>query len=121
MKTNKKIIAIVAVVALVAILGVCLMACNADSYTKKLEKKGYTVSNYTVDKKDEGKIEWGVFGTKKGSGLIEVLSVTIVKYKSTDDAKKAEADKKSILGEGSVERSGKIVFWGSAQAIKDAK
>ena len=34
---NKKVISIVAIIALVAILGVCLVACNADSYAKKLE------------------------------------------------------------------------------------
>ena len=33
---NKKVISIVAIIALVAILGVCLVACNADSYAKKL-------------------------------------------------------------------------------------
>ena len=40
-----KIISIVAIVALVAVLGVCLVACgkDAESFTKKLEKAGYTV------------------------------------------------------------------------------
>ena len=37
---NKKVMAIVAVIALVAILGICLVACNAESYEKKLEKAG---------------------------------------------------------------------------------
>ena len=37
---NKKVMAIVAVIALVAILGICLVACNAESYEKKLEQEG---------------------------------------------------------------------------------
>ena len=42
---SKRIISIVAIVALVAVLGVCLVACGKDveSFTKKLEKAGYTV------------------------------------------------------------------------------
>ena len=44
MKANKKVLAIVAIVALVAILGVCLVACNASDYQKRLEKKGYIVT-----------------------------------------------------------------------------
>ena len=44
---NKKVISIVAIIALVAILGVCLVACNADSYAKKLEKEGYMVQKFT--------------------------------------------------------------------------
>ena len=36
---NKKVISIIAIVCIVAILGICLVACNADSYAKKLEKE----------------------------------------------------------------------------------
>lgn len=116
MRTNKKVIAIVAVIALVAILGVCLVACNADSYTKKLEKAGYTVSSYKADKGEEASIEWGVVGIKTGS------MVTVVKYKSTDDAKKAEeSQKNAIIKVGDVYRTGKIVIWGDADGVKAAK
>lgn len=116
MRANKKIVAVVAIIALVAVLGVCLVACNADSYTKKLEKAGYNVSSYKAEKDEEGKIEWGVVGTKVGS------MVTVVKYKSSDDAKKAEEDQKNaIIKVGEVYRSGKIVIWGDAEGVKAAK
>ena len=52
---SKKVMAVVAVVALVAILGICLVACNAESYEKKLEKAGYTVTSMSADEaKEEG-------------------------------------------------------------------
>ena len=114
---NKKtIIAIVAVIALVAVLGVVLMACSAESYQKKLEKKGYSVSTYKVDKEDQDDVEWGLVATK---GLLSE-AVYIVKYKSLDDAKDAERDQKD-LGIGTVYRTGRIVMWGSEQGVKDAK
>ena len=125
MSTNKKIIAVVAIIALVAVLGMCLVACNADSYTKKLEKKGYTVSNYTADKDDEAKIEWGVTAVKKSD------TVTVVKYKKAEDAKAAESDMNKkietagglsgLIGIEKVYRTGSIVIFGTEQGVKDAK
>ncbi len=125
MRTNKKVLAIVAVIALVAVLGVCFAACNADSYTKKLEKAGYTVGSYTAEKSEEGKIEWGLTGVKLGD------TVTVVKYKKTDDAKAAESNwQATINGTGGwsglaglekVYRTGKIVIFGTEQGVKDAK
>ncbi len=126
MRTNKKIIAVVAIIALVAVLGVCLVACNADSYTKKLEKAGYTVSSYKAEKDEEGKIEWGVTGAKSLTD-----TVTVIKYKKTDDAKAAESDLNKTLeaagilgdlaGVEKVYRSGKIVIFGSEAGVKAAK
>ena len=52
---NKKVISIIAIIALVAILGVCLVACNAETYAKRLEKAGYKVE--IVDLSDEDKEE----------------------------------------------------------------
>ncbi len=121
---NKKIIALIAVIAIVAILGVCLVACNAKSYQSKLEKKGYSVSVSEEDKDDDGAdIEW--MGTGAKGALVNGDSVTVVKYKNTDDAKKAEADAKAYKDNGlisyEVYRSGKIVIVGTAQGVKDAK
>lgn len=114
---NKKvIISIIAVILLVAVLGTILVACSADSYKKKLEKKGYTVSAYTVDDDDQDDIEWGVMATK---GLLGD-AVYIVKFKSYDDAKDYEEDMRK-LRYGSVYRTGKIVMYGSEQGVKDAK
>lgn len=114
---NKKvIISIIAVILLVAVLGTVLVACSADSYKKKLEKKGYNVSTYTVEKDDQDDVEWGLLAT---TGLIGGNTVYIVKYKSLDDAKEAESDAKKLAG--SVYRTGKIVMWGTEQGVKDAK
>ena len=85
---NKKVISIIAIIALVAILGVCLVACNADSYAKKLERKGYTVETmsgenldaYTEELGVDFDIKWGVAGTK-GTDM-----VTILAFSNKDDA-----------------------------------
>ena len=117
---NKKVISIVAIIALVAILGVCLVACNADSYAKKLEKAGYEVVVAKGDETGEEGAEWMVTATK-AEGLLNINTVTIVKYANTDDAKEAEEAAIAIFGESCVYRSGKIVMAGTEQGIKDAK
>lgn len=109
---NKKVLAIVAVIALVAILGVCLVACNADDYKKRLDKEGYIVVDGKVDSEN---VEWVVSGTR----INPADHVTITKYKDTDDAKDAEELAKKTGA--SVYRTGKIVMVGTEQGIKDAK
>lgn len=117
---RKKIVAIVAVLALVAILAVCLVACNADSYTKKLEKADYKVAKADKDdlakynNLDDSKIEWAVLGTKLPD------TVTVIKFKKIADAKDFESDFVSILG-SKCERSSAIVFVGTEAGIKAAK
>ena len=117
---KKTIIAIVAVIALVAILGVVLMACNADSYKSKLERKGYSV---TVSERNDDNVEWSLTASK--GALLNGDSVSIAKYKTVDDAKKAEQDLKDLQDNGLVSyevyRSGKIVMAGTKQGVKDAK
>lgn len=49
---KKNIGKILAVILVVALLATVLCACNAESFTKKLEKKGYTVSSAETDKED---------------------------------------------------------------------
>lgn len=114
---NKKVMAIVAVIALVAILGICLVACNADSVEKKLEKEGYTILYKKTDVSDS--VEWSVSAVK-GSD-----SVIVTKYKNSDDAKKAESDANTtVLGVKafeSVKRVGNVLYTGTEQGVKDAK
>ena len=115
---NKKVMAIVAVIALVAILGICLVACNAESYEKKLEKAGYTVKSMTADEAKEDGAEWGVSGVK-GTDM-----VSVIKFANTDDAKEFEKNVPTVSFGGDkvvVERQGKIVFYGTEQGVKDAK
>ena len=115
---NKKVMALVAVIALVAIHGICLVACNAESYEKKLEKAGYTVTSMSAEEAKEEGAEWGVVGVK-GKDM-----VTVVKFAKSDDAKEFESNVPT-LGLGSlkvvVERVGSIVYYGTEAGVKAAK
>ena len=121
---NKKVISIVAIIALVAILGVCLVACNADSYAKKLEKAGYMVQKFTGDDAEaeseaEG-VKWAVMGVKLDGLSSRVVSV--LGFDNADDAKAYAEATADALGEERVYVSGKVVIVGStADAVKDAK
>lgn len=121
---NKKVISIVAIIALVAILGVCLVACNADSYAKKLEKAGYIVQKFTGEEAEseaevEG-IKWAVMGMKLEGLSSKVVSV--IGFDNADDAKAYADATADVLGEDRVHVSGKVVIVGSsADAVKDAK
>ena len=85
---NKKVVSIIAIIALVAILGVCLVACNANSYAKKLEGKGYdveTMPRETLDAYTEAfgvdfDVKWGVAGTK-GTDMVAIYA-----FANADDA-----------------------------------
>ncbi len=118
---NKKtIIAIVAVIALVAILGTVLVACNKDDYTKRLEKKGYSIGSATDIINAFGfssnTVEWSLSAVKDSE------SVSVIKYKNSDDAKSAYNDYKKNLKDGyAVKRHGKIVVYGTKQGVKDAE
>ena len=119
---NKKVMAIVAVIALVAILGVCLVACNAQSISNKLEKAGYACEKYEAGKDDDGaSIEWKVVAKKKG---LNADYVTVTKFANTDDAKEYEANipTGSIGGfKVVVKRVGKVCYYGTEQGVKDAQ
>ena len=121
---NKKVISIVAIIALVAILGVCLVACNADSYAKKLEKAGYMVEKYTGDDAAEEAeaegVKWAVVGMKL-DGLSSRM-VSVIGFDNADDAKAYAETATDLVGEDCVHISGKVVIVGSsADAVKDAK
>jgi hypothetical protein len=121
---NKKVISIVAIIALVAILGVCLVACNADSYAKKLEKAGYVVEKFTGDdaaKEAEAEgVKWAVMGVKL-DGLTPKM-VSVVGFDNADDAKAYADMAKDLAGEDCVSISGKVVIIASSSdALKDAK
>lgn len=124
---SKRIISIVAIVALVAILGVCLIACNEETYAKRLEKAGYTVHVMTdkdIAELTDGEvfdidIKWGVAGTK-GTDYVVVICFA--------DKEQAEAFAtiynmaSGVFGGVKVETKGKILIAGtSEEAVKDAK
>lgn len=113
---KKNIGKIIAVILVVALLTTVLAACNAESYQKKLEKKGYSV--VTAENNDENAaIAWTVTATGDGGVVV------ITKYNNVDDAKEAEANGLTLSVGGVkkvIKRQGKIVFSGTEQAVKDA-
>lgn len=137
----KRIMLSIAAIALVAVMAVAFVACNADSYQGNLEKNGYTVTSYEDDKvaaaaaeidtlKDvKDKIEWMVVGNKvdKATETEEEVehSIIIVKFDSTDTAKKFVEDNTPKEGETSefvLDRQTNTVFIASDEAaIKAAK
>ena len=124
---NKKIIALVAIVALVAILGVCLVACNADSVEKKLTNKGYTVLKINENAtdfsaktlyaalKNDSNFEEGIVAAKDTNSM-----VIVIWFKSTDAAESFKGNT-LLKTVDKVERVGKVVYAGTEQGVKDAK
>ena len=117
---NKKVMSIIAVIALVAILGVCLVACNAESISKKLEKAGYVCTSYEAGEDDGASIEWKVVAKKKG---LNADAVTVTKFSNSEDAKKYESN--VLVGSGAgvkmvVKRVGNVCYYGTEQGVKDA-
>ena len=124
---SKKVMAVVAVVALVAILGICLVACNAESVSKKLEKKDYTVSALSEKSTGLGKSVYNIVKGVEGfdQGVIAVNSdgdsVAVARCDSTDAAKDFETNKLITTLSEKVSRVGKVVYVGTEQGVKDAK
>lgn len=118
---KKVIISIVAIIALIGILGVVLVACNADSYSKKLKKAGYEVASIKADDIkeygfDPGDIKWVVKGVKG------IDSVTVVKFKKQSQAKDAEKEMKDVPFQVlTIERSGAVLIYGTEDGVKAAK
>lgn len=121
---KKKAIIIVAMIALVAVLGVCLVACNANSVSKSLDKKGYEV--ITLNEDATGVVASGAYRLLKNDssfkeGIWAVKSdatVGVVWFNDTDAAKKFESNMSKIA---TVDRVSKVVYFGTEQGIKDAK
>ena len=126
--------AIVAVIALVAILGICLVACNAESYQKKLEKEGYEVATFDEDSdtvktmnkaiaEDDdysGEIKWVVSATKVNISLssgVDAGHVTIVKFSKIADAKQYVKDLGAEEDDANIVRKGNIVFVGDKASV----
>ncbi len=122
---NKKVMAIVAVIALVAILGICLVACNAQSVSKKLKGKDYSVAALSDKSSGVGSTVYGVVKGIEGfkEGLVAAKgtdSVVVVWFDNTDSAKKLENSKVITTFAKKVSRVGKVVYIGTEQGVKDA-
>ena len=115
---KKRVLAIVAIIAIVALMAVCLCACNAESITKKLEKKGYTCAALEDEEKDST-VAWGVSAAKLGDW------VNVAKFNKLADAKDAQAEAEKATGEIAglkivCKRVGSVIFYGTEQGVKDA-
>ncbi len=98
----------------VALLGLTSCVPSADKVKEKMEKAGYTVIESPITTKN-------VDAVFVCTNLKETVTVTY--YKEKADAKEAynalkEADKE---GKGGYGISGKVVYVGTEQAIKDLK
>lgn len=127
---KKRIIVIVAMIALVALLGVCLVACNKDSFEKRLDKKGYTVVSMSMEQLEQyaGEevqgVEWAIGGVKGDVMSGDFDMVIVIKCESAKDAEKLENEVKAegAEDEGFVfKRNGKLVIFGTDQGVKDAQ
>ncbi len=122
---KKRVLAIIAIVAIVAIMTACLCACNAESITKKLEKKGYVVEAVSstelkaaralMEKEGyKGGLEW-VVGASNGDE-----SVLVYKYEKASDARKDYKEAKEGGKYAEVKLVGSVIFYGTKQGVKDA-
>lgn len=120
---NKKVISIVAIIMLVAVLAICLTACNAESISKKLENKGYTVAAITEDQVnkyigEDTEVKWGVFAKKDGFNADFVL---VVKVASIKDAKQVVEDASGGVLNLKAKNVASVVYIATTEeALKDA-
>lgn len=127
----KKSIAIIGIIALIAVLGVCLVACIPNDYSKaekNLKDAGYNVLVYTTVAPTALKIAKienveAVLTADKGEDAI-----TMVYFKDSGSAKdsyeeveKYYKDKDAKNKERTIKRSGKVIYIGTEAAIKAVK
>ena len=88
----KKIILVVCIVMVVVLLATMFVACSAEDYAKKLEKKHYKTVRVTGDNAGalayamagvgaKGDVKFIVSGTKDG------FTITYIKFEKSSDAK----------------------------------
>lgn len=122
---KKKILSVVAILMIAAMLTVVLTACvpgSAEKAKEKMKKADYVAENtgFSI-----GSIEDSFFAVNADGD-----SVLAIWYKETEDAKAAEEDlgvivkaflKAKKLEDAGITRSGKCLYTGTEQGIKDFK
>lgn len=118
-KTNIKILISVVAVLMCAVMLIACVPQSVEKAQKKMEEAGYVVVSSSDDDKEEGVV--GSFIATKTTNIINIDVVTAVWYSSTKEAKEAyeeykgeEEDEDTV-----VKRSGKCVYFGTEQAVKD--
>lgn len=116
----KKKISILVLIVLMFSMSTLLVACNSEAkYAKKLTKLGYSIEQkggkfYDSDLKG-GYREFSAGKNDDTWVLVEI-------YDNIDDAKKKYSDYMSdIDDERSVYRDGKVVIYGTKNAVNDAQ
>lgn len=116
----KKKISILVLIVLMFSMSTLLVACNSEAkYAKKLTKLGYSIEQkggkfYDSDLKG-GYREFSAGKNDDTWVLVEI-------YDNIDDAKKKYSDYMSdIDDERSVYRDGKVVIYGTKNAVNDAR
>ena len=122
-KKMKKKIFTVSVIAIVAVmLMMLLVACvpSAEKAKENLEEAGYVV---VLKENVSDDCEAVLSATKVSIGTAGVGGehVTIYYYKDSATAKEKLAEIEKLAGEDAVEISGKVIYYGTEQAIKDMK
>ncbi|MBQ8406326.1 MAG: hypothetical protein IJY38_00265 [Clostridia bacterium] len=96
-------------------------ACTPSSLEKataKMEKAGYSVSDYTANDDAEG-CQGGILATKKkGEGLLDgSYKIIALFFDTKENAEAFHNDAKAITS--NIKLDGKWVYWGDEQAEKD--
>ncbi|MBQ3234706.1 MAG: hypothetical protein IJA97_00935 [Clostridia bacterium] len=112
-KITKILSALLLSVMAVFVLTACVPS-NAEKAKTKMKEDGYTVAAYSVFLIDGA--EEGITATDYDDGKLE--SVTAIWFESVDDAKEYYSNFEESDSE-LVKRSGKCVYFGTADAIED--
>ena len=127
---NKRIISIIAIVALVAVLGVCLVACskNVDTYANRLEKAGYDVDVATEESLEVMSSDFSSWMGGEAMNIKWAMAagkgderVSIYAFETKEQAEAFANMVNLTASDEKAETKGNIMFWGTAQGIKDAK
>ncbi|MEG1613801.1 MAG: hypothetical protein RR357_06520 [Clostridia bacterium] len=116
MKKNiVKVLAIILVVALSAVMFTACVPGGVDKAKEKMTEKGYTCAG--SEKSGEGIVGsfTAVKGLINGEYLIAVFYDSAKTAKADFDEMKGDADKKDY----EIKRSGKVLYYGTKQALKD--
>lgn len=127
-KTLKRLFLLLLVLAPMFLVASCAPNANPDKAKEALEEKNYIVAKLPTSTYEElGGLETVVTGTKM-NGLEVEEAIIIFYFESSKDASKAWEEAKEEMSEGLkdeedvvAKKSGKMIYVGTKQAVKDAR
>ena len=127
---RKKIVALIAVVAVVATLSLCLTACTANTYQRRLEKAGYNVTitqdmqvtihpHVSTASASNAKVDWKIEAVRINDDSCDY--VTVYKFEFSGDAALFDEYEGRFLPYGYVQYlMGNLLFRASSmEALRD--